>query len=814
MSQQEKPEFSIRHADLSERKRLLLEKRLRSGRMGILEAPSIARRSQQGPVPLSLTQQGLWILDQLIVDSPLYNIFTALQFSGPLNISVLQRSLDSIVLRHENLRTSFQVIEGQPMQVIADRASIPMSIVDLRTHPQTVQKVEARRLASEEVQRPFTLTQEPLLRAMVIYMDADTSFLLLTMHHIISDGWSQGVLAQELTTLYEAYSNDLVSPLSTLPIQYADFAIWQHKMLQKEPLTEHLAYWKQQLAGSPETLNLPTDRPRLPTLAVTGSSYQMVLPEELTTALKKLSRQEGVTLYMMLVAVFQILLCRYSGQEDIIIGSVSAGRAQEEIEPLIGFFANTLVLRTSLAGNPTFKELLQRVRTMMLEAHEHQTVPFEVLVKELQPEREVGRNPIFQVLVTLNPSLPNLPEGWMPAPMIVENKQASFDLVLELEELPKGLLANFEYRTDIFDEATIVRMAGHWQTLLEGIIAEPTQRVTELPLLTPAEKQCLLEDWNATQADYPKEQCVHELFEAQVQRTPGAIAVVLEGVQLTYQELNQQANQLAHHLQQQDVGPEVLVGICLERSLEMIVGILGVLKAGGAYVPLDPGVPSQRLAFVLRDSQMAVLLTQKSLLERLPECQLPVVCLDTDWQVISQHSHENLPRQGSSRQLAYVIYTSGSTGQPKGVLIEHRSLVSYCWSIIEAYEISAADSFLQFHSFTFDPSIEQILSTLLVGGRLVLRREEIWSSGELLNKIKQQQLTVLSIPSAYWQQTLQEWVRNPQQLRDLPLRIVIVGGSASCRRWCNSGDDFHWVQCVFSMPMDQRKQLSPRPFTI
>jgi amino acid adenylation domain-containing protein len=776
MLQQDNTQFSTRRADLSERKRILLEKRLRGERASVSEAPSITRLSQQGPVLLSLTQQGLWILDQLMVDSPLYNIFTALRFTGSLNIPVLQRSLDAIVLRHETLRTTFQVIEGQPMQVIADSASIPLSIVDLRRRPQAVQEAEVRQLASEEVQRPFTLTQEPLLRAMVIHIGADTSLLLLTMHHIISDGWSLGVFVQELTTLYEAYSNDLISPLSTLPIQYADFAIWQHKMLQGEAFTDHLAYWKQQLAGSPEMLALPTDRPRLPTLTTQGSSYQMVLPEGLATALKKLSQQEGVTLYMMLVAAFQTLLCRYSGQEDIVIGTVNAGRTQEEVGPLIGFFANTLVLRTSLAGNPTFKELLQRVRKVLLEAHEHQVVPFEVLVKELQPERQVGQNPIFQVIVTLNPSLPNLPKGWMPAPMTVESKLASFDLVLELEELPKGLVANFEYRTDLFDEATIVRMAGHWQTLLEGIIAEPTRQVTKLPLLTAAEERCLLEEWNATQADYPKELCVHELFEEQVQRAPEAIAVVLEGAQLTYQELNRRANQLAHHLQQQGVGPEVLVGLCLERSLEVIVGILGVIKAGGAYVPLDPDTPPERFAFVLRDSQMAVLLTQKSLQERLPECHPPVVCLDADWQVISQHSQANPPRRGTSQHLAYVIYTSGSTGQPKGVLIEHRSLMAHCWSIMHEYELSAADRILQFHTFTFDPSVEQILSTLVVGARLVLRGEEIWSPGELLDKIKQQQLTVLSLPSAYWQQALQEWVRSPQQLPGLPLRFVMVGG--------------------------------------
>ena len=344
--------------------------------MGVL---SIARLSQQGPVPLSLTQQGLWILDQLMIDSPLYNIHIALRFTGSLNISVLERSLNTIVQRHETLRTTFKVIAGRPMPVIASSLSIPLSIVDLRERSQAGQEVDALQLASEEVRRPFTLTQGPLLRATLICMHADTSLLLLTMHHIISDGWSLGVLAQELTALYEAFSNNLTSPLPTLPIQYADFATWQRETLQGELLTEHLAYWKQQLAGSPDILLLPTDRTPLQMLTAQGASYQMVLPEELTSALKALSQQEGVTLYMTLVAAFQTLLCRYSGQEDIVIGTVSAGRTREDIEPLIGFFVNTLVLRTNLAGNPTFKELLQQVRVVILEAHQHQMVPFEIL---------------------------------------------------------------------------------------------------------------------------------------------------------------------------------------------------------------------------------------------------------------------------------------------------------------------------------------------------------------------------------------------------------------------------------------------------
>ena len=726
--------------------------------------------------PTSFAQEGLWFLDQLEPASAAYNIPVAVRLRRQLDLDALHRSLNAIVQRHEVLRTTFRMIEGQLMQVVATTVNIPLPVVDLQGLHGAKREAEALRLATAEARHPFDLTHGPLVRATVLQLGAEENMLLLTLHHIIFDGWSEGVLFRELASLYEAFSIGLPSSLPELPIQFADFAVWQREALQGDILAEHLAFWKLQLAGIPAELSLPTDRPHLPLSSSRGSTYGFMLPKELSNALKDLSRKQGVTLYMTLVAAFQTLLFRYSGQDDVVIGTVGAGRSQSETETLIGFFVNTLVLRTDLSGNPTFSELLGRVREVILGAQFHQDLPFESLVKELQPERQLGQNPLFQVSLTLEPPLPILPSEWTQINMEDETGTSKFDLSLQLDDRPDGLLGRFEYSTDLFDQATIARMAEHWQTLLKGVVDDPAQHIATLPLLTEAERQQLLVDWNSSYVEYQKGRCIHRLFEEQVERTPEAIAVVFEGEQLTYWELNVRANQLAHHLRRLGVGPDVLVGLCVERSLDMVVGLLGILKAGGAYVPLDPAFPAERLAFMLEDTHAPVLVTQHRLIGQLPERYPQLVCLDTDWQTISQRSWANPVDEVKGEQLAYVIYTSGSTGQPKGVLIEHHALAAHCWTIAQVYELQAEDCVLQFSTFTFDASLEQILPTLMVGARLVVRGQEIWTPADLLHQVKNLGLTVINLPPAYWHHVLHEWVQIPSQLQGHRLRLVIVGG--------------------------------------
>ena len=674
--------------------------------------------------PASLAQQRLWFLDRLEPQSTAYNIPACLGISIPLDVGALEQSLNALVQRHEVLRTSFVAVDGQPMQVIAPALKLPLPLVDLSALPNAEREAEALRLANEQAQRPFDLTQGPLLRVLLLQLRAQEYLLVLTMHHIISDGWSLGVLYKELATLYTAFANGQPSPLPDLPIQYADYALWQHERVQGDLLADDLAYWKKQLAGAPALLDLPTDRPHAAVPASQGSVHFVTLPSNLTEALKALSRVEGVTLYMTLVAAFQILLYRYSGQDDIVLGAFTAGRTRMELEALVGFFVNTLVLRTDLSGNPTFRELLGRVRQVTLEAQAHQEVPFDSLVRELHPTRALGQNPLFQVMLVLQPPPPALPAGWEPSKMVVETGAAKFDLALDLADRPEGLSCRFEYRTDLFGAETIARMTGHWQTLLEGIVADPSRPIAEVLLLTEVERQQLLVEWNETSSEYPKGQCIHHLFEAQVERTPDAVAVVFEGEQVTYREVNRRANQLAHYLRKVGIGPEVLVGICVERSIAMVVGLLGILKAGGAYVPLDPSYPAERLAFMLEDSQAPVLLTQARMSATLPAHQAQVIRLDADWEHIAHEDRTNPISDVTSDNLAYVIYTSGSTGKPKGAMISHRGLVNYLTWCLNAYDVAAGRGAPVHSSISFDLTITSLFPPLLVGKSIMLLRED------------------------------------------------------------------------------------------
>src|SRR2546429_8427072 len=641
--------------------------------------PTITPRQERASAPLSFAQQRLWFIDQLEPQSALYNIPLALRLTGTVHLSALQQAFNEIIRRHEVLRTTFASIDGEPLQVISPILPLSLPVIDL-SHPAADEReTEARRLSSHEAQQPFDLAHGPLFRIQLLRLSPTEHILLCTMHHIVSDGWSMGILIREVAALYEAFPQDQPSPLPELAIQYADYALWQREWLSGEVLELQLSYWRAQLAGAPAVLELPTDRPRPAVQSFRGSAHQIQLSAELTEDLRKLSRQEGVTLFMTLLSAFSLLLSRMSGQEDIVVGTPIANRTRMETESLIGFFVNTLVLRTKIEARESFRELMRRVREVTLGAYSHQEVPFEKLVEELQPERDLSHSPLFQVMLVLqNAPREALRLGELELRVTgASNETAKFDLTLELAESRGGLTGTIEYSTDLFDGETIERLSNHFQTLLEAIVREPEQTVSELELLTSAERAQLIVEWNQTAGEDPAEQCLHELFEAQVARTPEAVAVVYQEQQVTYAELNARANQLAHYLQNLGVGPEVLVGICVERSVEMVVGLLGILKAGGAYLPLDPEYPPERLSFMIEDAQVSVLLTQQRLLASLPSHETRVCCLDRDREEISQEREVNIASGVLGKNLAYLIYTSGSTGKPKGVMVCHTNVVNF-----------------------------------------------------------------------------------------------------------------------------------------
>ncbi|GAX39730.1 amino acid adenylation domain-containing protein [Tolypothrix sp. NIES-4075] len=686
---------------------------------------------RNGHIPLSFAQQRMWFLQQLEPESAFYNLPAAMRFEGQLNVAALEYSINYIISRHETLRTNFIEVDGQPFQVIHPARSLTLTVVDLRSplgqsHFESELEIYCQQLAIEETQRPFDLAADPLVRASLFKLTEKEHVLLLVMHHIVSDGWSMGVLIREIAAVYQAACSQKPITLQKLPIQYADFAIWQQQWLQQEVLTKQLAYWKEQLQGATALLELPTDRPRPAVQTYRGVTQKFALSKELSDALMGLGQRQGVTLFMTLLAAFQTLLYRYSGQTDICVGTPIGNRNGSEVEGLIGLFLNTLVLRSNLSGNPSFSDFLLQVRKVALNAYAHQDLPFEQLVEQLQPERSLSYTPLFQVMFVLqNAPMPKLqlPELTLSA-LPIESETAKFDLTLVLENTAVGLSGFFEYNTDLFDAATIERMVGHYQTLLEAVVVNPQQKLSELPLLCASEQHQILREWNNTQADYPKQLCLHSLFEEQVEKTPDAVAVVFEDEQLTYSELNAKANQLAHHLVSLGVGPEVLVGICTERSTDMLVGLLAILKAGGAYVPLDPIYPRDRLAYILSDASVSVLLTQQAVADKLPDFRGRIVYLDSDWELIAQLSKANLTSRVTCDNIAYVIYTSGSTGKPKGVMVCHKNVVNFFTGMDDSIGGDASGTWLAVTSICFDISVLELFWTLTCGFKVVIQREQ------------------------------------------------------------------------------------------
>ncbi|MBD2083582.1 non-ribosomal peptide synthetase [Trichocoleus sp. ST-U3] len=725
--------ISQRIAALSPEQRALLELRLKQKGLTPVKTQAISQRKDSKSLPLSFHQQRLWVLHQLEPDSPIYNVPIAIRLTGFLNVKALEQSLNQIRQRHEVLQTRFRAVGGQAVQEKLSDLALNLPVIDLRDLPENERQQLLEDVKKEEAQRPFDLSQEPLLRVKLLQLSETEHLMLFTMHHIVSDGWSRGVIIQELAALYEAFSQGKPSPLPELPIQYADFAAWQRQQLVGEVLETQLNYWKQQLTGASPILELPTNRPRPTVNTFKGARQFFTISQPLALSLRTLSQQSESTLFMTLLAAFNTLLYRYTGQEDISIGAPMTNRSQRETENLIGFFVNTLVLRTLLSENISFRELLARVREVALQAYAHQDLSFERLVEELQPSRDRSYTPLFQVMFALHtaPKTALQLPGLSLSLLEVETGTAKFDLTLEITDTEQGLTGSLEYNTDLFDEATITRMLGHFQTLLEGIVANPDRRLSDLPLLMEAERYQLLVEWNQTQTDYPADSCFHQLFEQQVEKTPDAIALTarsanalaFEEQHLTYKQLNERANQLANYLQKQGITTESLVGICVERSLEMMVGLIGILKAGGAYVPLDPSYPQERLSFMLSDAQMPVLLTQQHLVEKLPHHTAKVICLDAEWDCIAQESIASPAREVNADNLAYVIYTSGSTGKPKGTLIPHRGLVNYLSWCSQAYAVEAGKGTPVHSSLSFDMTITGLFSPLLVGNRVILLSE-------------------------------------------------------------------------------------------
>ncbi len=742
-------------------------------------APPILAVARNQELPLSFAQQRLWFLDQLEPDNPFYNIPQGLRMRGELNLLALEKSLTEIVRRHEVLRTTYTMRRGQPVQVIASEPDVPLRQLDLATLPEAKREDAVQAFVAEEARRPFNLEQGPVIRATLLRLGVRENVLVLNTHHIASDGWSVGLFIKELTELYAAFAQGRPSPLPEMPVQYADFAVWQREWIQGDVLRKHMAYWRKQLEGAPAAMELPADRPRPDVQSFRGKTETVLFPEQLKQALKTFSRREGATLYMTLLAAFQTLLSRYTGQEDIVVGSPIANRNYGEVENLIGFFVNALTMRTKLSGNPTFRELLGRVREVALGAYAHQDLPFEKLVEEFDPERSLGYNPLFQVLLVLQNApkytleLPGLSLEWM----YIYNGTAKFDIALHVAEKAEGLSCMMEFNTDLFDSSTILRMLGHLQTLLEAAVTTPDEHIASLPILTLAERQKLLVEFNHTDVSYAAGQCVHHRVEAQAARTPDNIALVFEDQRLTYSELNARANQLAHYLKKQGVGPEVLVAMCMERSLEMIVGILGILKAGGAYLPLDLAYPPERLAFMIGDAKPPVVLTQEKLKEKLPEHAAKVVCLDSDWKTIAAESKQNLQSGTGPENLAYVIYTSGSTGKPKGCLVTHYNVVRLFDATWDWYKFDEHDVWTMFHSYAFDFSVWEIWGALFYGGRVVVVPYMISRSpADFYQLLRQERVTVLNQTPSSFRQIIQ--AEEGLGVQDLVLRLVIFGGEA------------------------------------
>jgi amino acid adenylation domain-containing protein len=742
-----------------------------------LEVPPLLPVPRDGELPLSFAQQRLWFLDQWEPGNPQYNIAAAMHLTGPLDPAALEQSLREIIRRHEVLRTAFATVAGRPVPVIAPEPDLTLPVIDLSDLAANERQAAVGRRAEAEARTPFDLADGPLLRATLLRLAPEEHVALVVMHHIVGDGWSIGVLNREVAALYAAYLAGQTSPLPELPVQYADYAAWQCGWLCGAALENQLAYWRDRLAGAPAALDVPADRPRPPTPSHCGAAVRFDLPA-VAGRVRALARREGCTPFMVLLAAFQALLHRYTGQEDLCVGTPVAGRGRREVEGLIGFFVNTLVLRGDLSGDPTFAELLGRVRETCLGAYAHQDLPFERLVEELRPERDSSRSPLFQVMFVLQ----NAPQealelpGLTVTPWDVDSGTSKFDLTLRLTERDGELRGELEYSTELFEDETAARLTEHLRTLLEAACTNPSLPVSRLPLLTDTEHD-RLRQWNSTAVDYAQPHLLHRLIEQQARRTPQTEAVRCEDQALSYADLDRHANRLAHCLSRLGVGPDVPVAVCLERSVQLPVALLGTLKAGGCYVPLDPDYPADRLAFLLQDAAPPVLLTQSRLAGRLPPHTAHTVCLDDGWDSDTDGDGDlRLDVGVGPEHLAYVIYTSGSTGPPKGAMNSHRGICNRLLWMQDAYRLTAADTVLQKTPCSFDVSVWEFFWPLLAGARLVLARPGGHRDPAYLAQLIQRARVSVChfVPSM-----LEAFLRTPGlEERCVSLRDVVCSGEA------------------------------------
>ncbi|MGP1384065.1 MAG: amino acid adenylation domain-containing protein [Thainema sp.] len=753
-------DLSKRIAALSPAQRSLLEQKLKQRQSQDITPSSIPVVAADTTYPLSFAQQRLWFLHQLDPQSPLYNLAAAVRLRGQLQTDILERSLNTVRQRHTILRSRFITVEGEPRQAIMLWQPVTLPLIDLQSLSTEVQQSEIQRYSDAIAKHTFDLSQDAPVRMLLLRLAADDHLLLVVLHHIVSDGWSKGLLIQEVATLYQAFLAGKPSPLRELSIQYKDFAVWQQQQAASPEFQAHLAYWRQQLGDSLPILQLPINQSAQRPQANLGRLQTFSLSAKLTAQLQQFSQQEGVTLFMTLLAAFQVLLYRYSGQTDICVGTPTAGRSQPQLESLIGCFINPVVLRSNLSGNPNFRAFLHRLRATATDVYSHADLPFEALVESLQPDRST--TPLFQAMFALQ----NVPRANLELPDLtlevteLHSGTSKFDLTLAMEETAQGLTGMLEYCCDRIDDAAIIRLQQHFQTLLESIVTNPNQRLSELAILPPTERQQLLVEWNQTPMPLPN--CsIHALFEQQVKRTPAATALVFEDQYLTYQELNQQANQLAHYLQTLGVGSETLVGICLERSPLMLIALLAVLKAGAAYVPLDPSFPAERLHFMVQDSQIALIVTQASLSDLLlatveeQPYQPQVLCLDTALERLSQQPQSTPDVQVDASNLAYLIYTSGSTGKPKGVMIEHRSVVNFLLSLQHHLHLTAQDRLLAVTTLSFDIAVLELLLPLVTGAQVAIAPYSTTKDAlQLIAALETTQATVMQATPATWRMLL------------------------------------------------------------
>ncbi|MCO5187500.1 MAG: amino acid adenylation domain-containing protein [Anaerolineae bacterium] len=770
-----------RLAKLTPAQRALLEQRLRQKTRAATSAATIPRRPDDGPALLSFSQRRQWFLQQLEPDNAAYHRYSVNRLRGSLDVAALRRAIDALVNRHSALRTTYAMGDTEPLQTVQPPTAIPLPVVDLSDLNSAEQESRLQELIREQLQRPFDLAAIPMWRHVLFWLAVDDHVLLRISHHIASDRWSVGIVNRELAHYYAAFSSGTAPDLPDLPIQYVDFAVWQRQQTDSSAENKQLSYWLRQLDGAPQLLELPTDFPRPSIPTMTGATQRATLSAETSRAIRSFSHAHEATPFMTILALFNVLLHRYTGATDLLIGVPIAGRTPVDTTPLVGIFINTLVMRTDLSGNPTFIDLLRQVRRTALDAFANQTLPFEKLVEELQPDRIPGHTPLFQVMFDyLNtPMQPLQLAGLEVEQQSMRDQAASHDLSLVIHDESERLALTIEYDTDLYRPQTISRLLDHLQILIDGILENANRPIGSLPLLTTAEKAQLMQ-WSGSTMPLPDIDGVHQMVEAQAVRTPHATALIAGDRSLSYAELDQRANQLAALLQSRGVGAGAVVALELPRSAEWIIAILGVLKSGAAYLPLDPEMPTARRDFQISDSGAQISLQQSGVDSQLSVCSLPP-------------SDFRLPPSA-----AYVIYTSGSTGRPKGVTVPHRAVVNFVADAIERYDIGPTDRVLQFASPAFDTAVEEIFPTLAAGGTLVLRPIDLPDTfADFARQIERNAITVLDLPTAFWH----SWVAEMQRDRHMfpaCVRLVIVGGEAArldtYRQWRErTGTDVRWV---------------------